>query len=151
VAANDLPFAEFLSGFLPDVLKTFEASTLTDLDLQYGEVRLTLRRNAAATSAGLASVATTGSPPLAPPEEQPEGHVITAQMVGTFYLTPSPGKPPLVQEGDVIERGQVIGIIEAMKVMNELEADVGGRVIRILVKNQEPVEYGQPLMLVAPE
>lgn len=151
MAANDLPFSEFLSGFFPDLLKAFDTSTLTDLDLQYGDVRLTLRRLVTVIGADSAVIPATGTSAAGMPAEQPEGHVITAQMVGTFYLTSSPGKPPLVQEGDVIEKGQVIGIIEAMKVMNELEADLGGRIIRILVKNQEPVEYGQPLMLVAPE
>jgi acetyl-CoA carboxylase biotin carboxyl carrier protein len=151
VAASDLPFAEFLEVYLSGILKAFDASTVADLELQYGDVRLTLRRPVAASGAG-AVVAASGAMAETPSAgTQPEGHTVTAQMVGTFYLTPAPGKPPLVQEGDIIEKGQVIGIIEAMKVMNELEAEIGGRVIRILVKNQEPVEYGQPLMLIAPE
>jgi acetyl-CoA carboxylase biotin carboxyl carrier protein len=150
VAASDLPFPEFLRDHLPGLLKVFDGSTLADLDLQYGDVHLSLHRPAAAN--GGFSLAPIASAAESEPEpEQPEGHTITAQMVGTFYLTPAPGKPPLVQEGDVIEKGQVIGIIEAMKVMNELEADVGGRIVRILVKNQEPVEYGQALMIVASE
>jgi biotin carboxyl carrier protein len=151
VAASDLPFAEFLDVYLSGILKAFDASTVADLDLQYGDVRLTLRRPVTVSGAGTVVATVGGAAETPPAEAQPEGHTITAQMVGTFYLTPAPGKPPLVQEGDIIEKGQVIGIIEAMKVMNELEAEIGGRVIRILVKNQEPVEYGQPLMLIAPE
>jgi acetyl-CoA carboxylase biotin carboxyl carrier protein len=151
VAASDLPFAEFLEVYLSGILKAFDASTVADLELQYGDVRLTLRRPVAASGAGTVIAASGAMAETPSAGTQPEGHTVTAQMVGTFYLTPAPGKPPLVQEGDIIEKGQVIGIIEAMKVMNELEAEIGGRVIRILVKNQEPVEYGQPLMLIAPE
>lgn len=151
MAANDLPFFEFLTEHLAGVLKVFDASTVSDLELQYGEIHLILRRPVAVSGGGVAVNATTGAAERPPAVVEPEGHAITAQMVGTFYLTPAPGKPPLVQEGDLIEKGQVIGIIEAMKVMNELEADLGGRVLRILVKNQEPVEYGQPLMLIAPD
>ena len=150
MAASDLPFPEFLHELFPALLKLFDGSTLSDLELQYGDIHLSLRRPVATTS-GAAIAAVTAASDSEPEPVQPEGHTITAQMVGTFYLTPAPGKPPLVQEGDVIEKGQVIGIIEAMKVMNELEADIGGRVVRILVKNQEPVEYGQALMIVASE
>ncbi|HEY8745259.1 MAG TPA: acetyl-CoA carboxylase biotin carboxyl carrier protein [Chloroflexota bacterium] len=146
----DLPLPLFLNELLPGVLKVFDSSTLSELELHYGDVHLSLRRPMAVAGSG-AVVTAAAVPALAAPPTEPEGHAVTAQMVGTFYLAPAPGKPPLVQEGDFVEKGQVIGIIEAMKVMNELEADVGGRVVRILVKNQEPVEYGQPLMLIAPE
>lgn len=151
MAASDLPFSEFLDGYLSAILKAFDTSTASDLELQYGDIHLILRRPVAGSGAVTMFPTIAGSTEAASVDGQPEGHTITAQMVGTFYLTPAPGKPPLVREGDLIEKGQVIGIIEAMKVMNELEADVGGRVVRILVKNQEPVEYGQPLMLIAPE
>lgn len=149
LAASDLSLSEFLRDSLPEVLKAFDASTLTELDVKYGDVQFTLRR-----AVGGSSVTIAGPPPIAPPvvkEQEPEGYVVTAQMVGTFYLAPAPGKPPMVQEGDLVEKGQVIGIIEAMKVMNELESEVTGRVIRILAKNQQPVEFGQPLMVIAPE
>lgn len=151
MAASDLPLSEFLGESLPSVLKAFDASTLSELDLQYGDVHLSLRRAPAGQGGDVVTEvqrSNAGQPVEAQAEE---GHVITAQMVGTFYLTPAPGKPPLVQVGDVVEKGQVIGIIEAMKVMNELESDFAGRVVRILVQNQQPVEYGQPLMVLAPE
>ncbi len=74
--------------------------------------------------------------------------LIVAPMVGTFYAAPAPGEPPYVQVGDPVEPGQPVGIIEAMKMMNEIEAEVAGTITRILVQNAQPVEYGQPLMVV---
>jgi acetyl-CoA carboxylase biotin carboxyl carrier protein len=74
--------------------------------------------------------------------------LIVAPMVGTFYSASSPDSDPYVAEGDPVEPGQVVGIIEAMKMMNPIEAEVTGKVARILVKNAQPVEYGQPLMVV---
>lgn len=71
-------------------------------------------------------------------------------MVGTFYAAPSPKDKPFVQEGDEVRVGDTVGIVEAMKMMNEIESDVAGRVARILVKNGQPVEYGQPLMVIEP-
>ncbi len=71
-------------------------------------------------------------------------------MVGTFYRAPSPDAEPYVREGDVIKEGQVLCIIEAMKLMNEIESKVSGRIIRVLAENGQPVEYGQPLFLIEP-
>jgi acetyl-CoA carboxylase biotin carboxyl carrier protein len=75
--------------------------------------------------------------------------LIVAPMVGTYYTAPSPDSDPYVTEGDAVEPGQVVGIIEAMKMMNQIESEVTGKVSRILVKNAQPVEYGQPLMVVS--
>jgi len=75
---------------------------------------------------------------------------LEAPMVGTFYRAPAPDADPFVREGDVVEEGQVLCIVEAMKLMNEIEAKVGGRVAKILVDNGQPVEYGQPLFLIEP-
>lgn len=75
---------------------------------------------------------------------------IKAPLVGTFYRAPSPDAPPYVKEGDVVEKGQVVCIIEAMKIMNEIESDVRGKVVKVLVENGKPVEYGQPLFLIEP-
>jgi acetyl-CoA carboxylase biotin carboxyl carrier protein len=80
--------------------------------------------------------------------ESAEGHVITAPMIGTFYASSSPGAAPFVREGDAVEVGQTIGIIEAMKIMNEIEAEVAGRVKRILARDGQGVEYGQPLLVI---
>ena len=79
-----------------------------------------------------------------------EGEVITAPMVGIFYSSPSPGQPPFVNKGQNIKTGDVLCIIEAMKIMNQIEADIGGKLVRILVENGDPVEYGQPLFVINP-
>ena len=78
------------------------------------------------------------------------GHVITAPMVGTFYHALTPSDPPLVQAGDRIESGQLIGIIEAMKIMNEITADRAGTVIEVMASNATAVEYGSPLLRLGP-
>lgn len=76
---------------------------------------------------------------------------ITAPMVGTFYRAPSPDAEPFVREGDRIAQGDALCIIEAMKLMNEIESEVNGRIVKILVENGEPVEYGEPLFIVEKE
>jgi acetyl-CoA carboxylase biotin carboxyl carrier protein len=80
-----------------------------------------------------------------------EGHRECAPLVGTFYAAPAPGAPPFVQPGDHVEKGQQLGIIEAMKLMNPLEATRAGRVVEVLVGDGEPVEYGEPLVLIDPD
>lgn len=86
-------------------------------------------------------------------EEVEEGkyHVIKSPLVGTFYRAPSPGAPPFVEVGDTVSKGQVLCIIEALKVMNEIESDIDGKVVKILVENGQPVEYGQELFYIEPE
>jgi acetyl-CoA carboxylase biotin carboxyl carrier protein len=79
---------------------------------------------------------------------KPNEHVITAPMVGTFYASPSPGAKPFVEIGDEVKVGQVLCIIEAMKMMNQIEADRAGRVTSIMARNGDPVEFGQPLYVV---
>ncbi|MFA4905072.1 MAG: acetyl-CoA carboxylase biotin carboxyl carrier protein [Candidatus Margulisiibacteriota bacterium] len=73
---------------------------------------------------------------------------ITSPMVGTFYRSPSPDSPPFVQEGDTVKPGQVVCIVEAMKLFNEIESEIGGKIVKVLAENGKPVEYGQKLMLV---
>jgi len=92
------------------------------------------------------------SPASAPrPSASEEGlHIVKSPIVGTFYESPSPGSPPFVKSGDTVEAGQVLCIIEAMKLMNEIEADVGGEVVKRLVNNGQPVEYGQALFSIRP-
>lgn len=77
-------------------------------------------------------------------------HKVTSPMVGSFYAAPSPDSPPFVNVGQTISKGQVVCIIEAMKMMNELESEVSGKIVRVLVENGQPVEFGQVLMLVEP-
>ena len=90
--------------------------------------------------------------PVEQNEEQPEeilyGDEIKAPLVGTFYVAPSEGAEPFVSVGDKVKKGQVIGIVEAMKLMNEVESEYDGTVAAILVENGEMVEYGQPLMVI---
>ena len=84
------------------------------------------------------------------PDEADGFHSVCSPMVGLFYRGPSPDVPPYVEAGDVVSAGQTLCIIEAMKIMNEIEADVEGRVVRILVENGRPVEYNTPLFFMEP-
>ncbi len=88
---------------------------------------------------------------IIPPSEDVDDqhlHIIKSPLVGTFYRSPSPGAPPFVEVGDIVSPGQILCIIEALKVMNEIECDVRGKVEKILVENGEKVEYGQPLFII---
>jgi acetyl-CoA carboxylase biotin carboxyl carrier protein len=87
----------------------------------------------------------------APVPETEELHIVRSPIVGTFYEAPSPGAPPFVKVGDAVEIGQVICIVEAMKLMNEIECDVAGEVVKKLVANGQPIEYGQELFSIRPK
>jgi acetyl-CoA carboxylase biotin carboxyl carrier protein len=84
----------------------------------------------------------------APPSEPAQGNVVKSPMVGTFYRSPSPGAKPFVEVGQAVKAGDTLCIIEAMKLLNEIEAEVAGEVKEILVDNGQPVEYGQPLFVI---
>ena len=99
--------------------------------------------HAPATSGNAAAPASSG-------KAEPDYHVVTSPFVGTFYRSPTPDADPYVVEGQRIEKGQVLCIVEAMKLMNEIEADTAGVVVAVLVENTQPVEYGQPLFRLAP-
>ena len=103
---------------------------------------------AAAAAAAPPSPQTAAAPAAAPEAPAIEGHVVKAPMVGTFYRSPSPDAKPFVEVGQAVKEGEVICIIEAMKLMNEIESDAGGVVKAILVENGQPVEYGQPLFII---
>jgi len=105
---------------------------------------------AAAPAPAPAAAAAPAAPAAAPaePASGQEGHVLKAPMVGTFYRSSSPDAKPFVEVGQPIKEGQTICIIEAMKLMNEIEADASGTVKAILVENGQPVEYGQPLFII---
>jgi acetyl-CoA carboxylase biotin carboxyl carrier protein len=93
------------------------------------------------------------TPTRAPVAEAPadkKGHLITSPFVGTFYRAPSPEQPPFVEVGSPVRKGQVLCIIEAMKLMNEIESEVAGKVAEVLVQNGQPVEFGQPLFRIEP-
>jgi len=89
-----------------------------------------------------------GKEETAKEEEKENYHYITSPIVGTFYRAPSPTSEPFVKEGDHVSKGQVLCIVEAMKVMNEVESDVSGTIVKILVENAEPVEYGDKLFAI---
>jgi acetyl-CoA carboxylase biotin carboxyl carrier protein len=88
------------------------------------------------------------APAPEPVAAQPAGHQLKSPMVGTFYRAPSPGAPPFVEIGQAVTKGQTLCIIEAMKLLNEIESDVSGIIKAILVENGQPVEYGQPLFII---
>ncbi len=150
-----------------ELLRLMNQTDITEVLIERGDTKLHVKRGTAvpivAAPAGqfaqpMVQAASAPVQPLFAPEPlpaggpvaMPAGHTIAAPMVGTFYAATSPKDAPFVQEGDEIHIGDPIGIIEAMKMMNEIESEVSGRVARILVKNGQPVEYGQPLMVVEP-
>ena len=100
-----------------------------------------------AAGAGMPAAAPAAAPaPAAPPE--PKGHQLKSPMVGTFYRAPSPGAPPFIEVGQQVTKGQTLCIIEAMKLLNEIESDMAGTIKAILVENGQPVEYGQALFII---
>jgi acetyl-CoA carboxylase biotin carboxyl carrier protein len=106
-------------------------------------------RTASSASPAPAEAAST-VPALAPQPASDNLHTVKSPIVGTFYAAPSPDAPPFVNIGDLVKRGQVLCIVEAMKLMNEIEADQGGEIVRQLAENGQPVEYGQPLFALRP-
>jgi acetyl-CoA carboxylase biotin carboxyl carrier protein len=130
---------------------------LTEIEVEREGERLRLRREPVPPPPALAAPAASG-PSRAPeevaaargPVEAAAVLTIDAPMVGTFYGAPAPDAQPYVREGDVVKKGQIVCIIEAMKLMNEIEAKVAGRVAKVLVESAQPVEYGQPLFVVEP-
>lgn len=102
-------------------------------------------------SAPPSPVATPGPSAPVPAAEEEGLHNVKSPIVGTFYESPSPGAPPFIKPGDHVAAGQVLCIVEAMKLMNEIESDVAGEVVKALVANGQPVEYGQPLFAIRPK
>jgi acetyl-CoA carboxylase biotin carboxyl carrier protein len=144
---------------LRDILLTLNQTDITELTLKTDDMELTVRRGQSVVTAGLNAPASTDlvlaaapPPPLnAPPPTTEKRYVeVMSPMVGTFYRAPGPDESPFAEVGDRIRVGQAVCIIEAMKLMNELESEVSGEVIEILLENGQPVEYGQPLMRVIP-
>ena len=89
--------------------------------------------------------------PVAPPAPEEGLHTVKSPIVGTFYEAPSPGAPPFVKPGDMVEVGQVLCIVEAMKLLNEIESDVAGEILKKLAVNGQPIEYGQELFVIRPK
>jgi acetyl-CoA carboxylase biotin carboxyl carrier protein len=146
------------------LIELLEESGIAEIEIKEGEEAVRISRMPTGNSvahvlpqmhlppAAPAAAAPAAAPAaLAAPEggkPKPNEHVITAPMVGTFYASPSPGAKPFVEIGDEIKVGQVLCIIEAMKMMNQIEADKAGRVASVMARNGDPVEFGQPLFVV---
>jgi acetyl-CoA carboxylase biotin carboxyl carrier protein len=140
------PAPEQVADLVQSLAAVMRQSSITELDLDLGDVSVRLRRPSSNDDGGETRLEN-GS--LAPTEPDPPEVWITAPMIGTFYAAATPGAQPFVAEGDEVYVGQTIGIIEAMKIMNEIAADRAGIVEAILVGNGQPVEYGSPLMRLA--
>jgi acetyl-CoA carboxylase biotin carboxyl carrier protein len=150
------------------LIELLEESGIAEIEIKEGEEALRISRmptgtatghqaqqvaHLAALPAGAGGAAASASAALpaaesAAPKPKPNEHVITAPMVGTFYASPSPGAKAFVEIGDEIKVGQVLCIIEAMKMMNQIEADRAGRITSVMAQNGDPVEFGQPLFVV---
>ena len=155
---------------LRELLALLGQSDIQEFSLEGDDFRLEVRRNLPAAAppvtvlqapaaapaplpppqAAQSSASAPSPPPPPAPAARSDLQAITAPMVGTFYRSPSPGDPPFVEVGSRITAGQPICILEAMKLMNELEAELGGEVVEILVENGTPVEFGQVLMRIKP-
>ncbi len=145
---------------LKKLIDLVEQSGIAELEITEGEERVRIAKFSASLAqapvfqvpAQVSQVTTPASNNVAPaPEPTPtvEGHVVKSPMVGTFYRSPSPGAPVFAEVGQNINEGQTLCIIEAMKLLNEIESDVTGTITRILVENGQPIEYGQPLFIIA--
>ena len=129
---------------------------LSEIEVESGGTRLRVQRAGAPVApVGHATPLVSTPTPVIEPSvvadvAAPATITVEAPMVGTFYRASAPTADPFVREGDVVKEGQILCIIEAMKLMNEIEAKVGGRIAKVLVENGQPVEYGQPLFLIEP-
>jgi acetyl-CoA carboxylase biotin carboxyl carrier protein len=146
------------------LIELLEESGIAEIEIKEGEEALRISRmpaagvpvtqvmHAAAPAAGVAArmpeVPAAALADAGAAKPKPGEHVITAPMVGTFYAAPSPGAKPFVEIGDEIKVGQVLCVIEAMKMMNQIEADKAGRIASIMARNGDPVEFGQPLFVI---
>ena len=146
---------------LKTLIELVETSGIAELEIQEGEERVRITRalppgqHTVMLQAAPSGVATPAAAlPIVPAEAplvaaSPADHSVKSPMVGTFYRSASPGAKPFVEIGDSVEVGEVLCIVEAMKLMNEIEADVSGTVKAVLAENGQAVEYGQPLFVIA--
>ena len=136
------------------LIELLEESGIAEIEIHEGEESVRISRNAAAPVAlaaapvAAAPVAAAPAAEAAPAEEKIEGHVLNSPMVGSFYRAPSPGAASFVDVGSKVSVGDTLCIIEAMKLLNQIEADKGGTIKAILVENGQPVEYNQPLFII---
>lgn len=143
------------------LIELLETSDIAEIEIKEGEEAVRISRNSSVTTTvaapapAAAPVATPAPSPAATAasEEKPvpqatSGHVVSSPMVGTFYRSPSPSSPPFVEVGTHVKAGDVVCIVEAMKMMNQIEAEKAGIIEAILVKDGEPVEFDQPLVTI---
>ncbi len=154
---------------LREILLTLNETDISEINLKEGDFELNIRRGthyapsvamssevvqaAAPLPLGTPATPPPSSPSITPSTSPPQDSKyvdITSPIVGTFYSAPAPDEPPFIQVGDRVQTAQTVCIIEAMKIMNEIEAEVTGEVVEILVQNGQPVEFGQALMRVKP-
>ena len=136
-----------------DLVKRLEGSTVRRFSVQAGDTRIEIERTASgvAVSPAAAPGATAAATPAAAEEAELDGRQpIVAPLVGTFYRAAQPGAKPFVEEGDVVDEGQTVAIVEAMKLMNQVKAEQGGRVAQIVCSDGDWVEFEQPLMYLEP-
>jgi len=148
---------------LKKLIDLVQESGIGEIEITEGEEKVRISRQPAgapmvlAAAQGMQPMAyapatgpAAGAPeaPAAPAEPEAKGHQLKSPMVGTFYRAPSPGAPAFVEIGQAVSKGQTLCIIEAMKLLNEIESDAAGTIKAILVENGQPVEYGQPLFLI---
>jgi len=149
---------------LKKLIDLVQESGIGEIEITEGEEKVRISRQLAAPpmvmahpgmqpmvmppAAGPAQSASGPSAPATSVPPEPQGHALKSPMVGTFYRAPSPGAPSFVEVGQSVSKGQTLCIIEAMKLLNEIESDVAGTIKAILVENGQPVEYGQPLFLI---
>jgi acetyl-CoA carboxylase biotin carboxyl carrier protein len=152
-------------NLIKKLIKILENSQLTDLEIEEGGTRIKLAKNFPSVQASPNIVSYVQQQPAIAQQEPVKVetkakdsseddlsklHTIKSPIVGTFYRAPAPDADPYVQIGDTVSIGTVLCIVEAMKLMNEIESDVNGKIVKILVENGKPVEYNQPLFLIQP-
>ena len=139
------------------LIELLEESGIAEIEITEGEESVRISRygggaqvtSPSAAPAVMAPAApATAAPPVQPAPELPSGHQVKSPMVGTFYRSASPDAKPFVEVGSVVKEGDILCIIEAMKMMNQIEADKAGSVKAILANNGDPVEFGQPLVII---
>ncbi|AEG00161.1 acetyl-CoA carboxylase biotin carboxyl carrier protein [Methylomonas methanica] len=138
------------------LIDLIEESDIAEIEISEGEESVRISRYSAAPVQYAAAPVAAAAPAApvaaavaaAPAEEKVSGHVVKSPMVGTFYRSASPGSPSFVEIGQSVSVGQTLCIIEAMKILNQIEADKSGKIKQILVENAHPVEYGQPLFII---
>ncbi|MGD9600171.1 MAG: acetyl-CoA carboxylase biotin carboxyl carrier protein [Gammaproteobacteria bacterium] len=137
------------------LIELIEESGVTEIEIREGDASVRISRGGAPHTAPLVSpaaplpVAAPAATPAAVVPAAPDGHVITSPMVGTYYASAAPGAPPFVKVGQTVRQGDPLCIIEAMKIMNPIEADRAGTIVSIMAENGQPVEFEQPLFVIA--